>query len=508
MKVPMKYLRSALGTVLLLLLFLPTPIRAYSVLTHEEVVDMAWTQQIVPLLRARYPNITDDDLRQAHAYAYGGSVIQDLGYYPFGSHYFSDLLHYVRTGDFVGALIRDSVTPNEYAFALGALAHYTGDVIGHPAVNLVTADENPKLRQRFGRIVTYAQGPTAHLRTEFGFDVVEVAHGRYSQDNYRDFIGFQVAQPLLERAFQETYSLPVKSILTHEDLAISTYRRTVAGLIPRMTRVALVSYHEQIEKENPGFNRSKFIYRLKRTEYEKQYGKNYIHPGFRDRLVAILLRVFPRVGPFKALQLKVPDAAQQDIYIKSLNHTVDQYKLSLAQVKAPVTEYTPSPPDPNRQPPPPPEQPGEVKVDPASRADTSRTDAEAAAIKAEVVEPRIVNPHTDPGTGRTVTEPQGPPLANTDLDTGKPTAEGEYSLADRTYAHLLADLTAPNAPEVSPGLRVIVLAFYQDPAAQDTLKIKPKDWARVQVNLNTLRTPPPAPTRQAVLGEGESHPLH
>ncbi len=210
-------------------LIFPEPADAYSVLSHEEVVDMAWLPHIVPLLRARFPGLTEDQVREAHAFAYGGSVIQDIGYYPFGSHEFSDLLHYVRTGDFVSALIRESSNPDEYAFALGALAHYCGDVVGHPAVNSVTAEEYPKLRQRFGSIVTYENDKTAHIRTEFGFDVAEVAHGRYSQQNYRDFIGFQVAKEVMERAFQETYGVPLNSIMKHEDLAIGSYRRAVSG---------------------------------------------------------------------------------------------------------------------------------------------------------------------------------------------------------------------------------------------------------------------------------------
>lgn len=258
--------------LLLLLALASHDAGAYSVLSHEEVVDLAWLPHIVPLLRTRFPNLSDDDLRSAHAYAYGGSVIQDIGYYPFGNREFSDLLHYVRTGDFVSALIRESTDANEYAFALGALAHYCGDVVGHPAINHVTAQEYPKLQRRFGTVVTYDQNKTAHLRTGFGFDVVEVAHGRYTQQNYRDFIGFQVSKPLLERAFPETSGFPVDTILKHEDLAIGSYRRSVSNLIPRMTTVALVSYKDQIEKESPGFDRAKFLYRLRRTEFEKVYG--------------------------------------------------------------------------------------------------------------------------------------------------------------------------------------------------------------------------------------------
>ncbi len=315
-------------------LLLPPPAHAYSVLSHEEVVDMAWKTNIVPMLKQRFPGITDDDIREAHAYAYGGSVIQDIGYYPFGSHYFSDLLHYVRPQEFVEALIRDSTTPDEYAFALGALAHYCGDTIGHPAVNLVTSEENPPLRTRFGHIVTYAEDPTAHIRTEFGFDVVEVAQGHYSQENYRDFIGFQVAKPLMERAFQETYGLPMNSVMTHEDLAISTYRRAVSSLIPKMTRLAFVSYKDQIQQATPGIDKKKFLYRLNQTEFKKDFGNDYYRVGFWGRVASFFLRIVPKVGPFKALKVTLPNSQEQDTYIKSVNATVDQYRLYLGAIQA------------------------------------------------------------------------------------------------------------------------------------------------------------------------------
>src|SRR5882672_7490686 len=93
----------------------------YSVLTHEQVVDLMWNDQLQPLLLKRFPNATEQDLQKAHAYAYGGCVLQDMGYYPFGNRFFSDLVHYVRSGDFVEALLQDSADLNEYAFALGAL---------------------------------------------------------------------------------------------------------------------------------------------------------------------------------------------------------------------------------------------------------------------------------------------------------------------------------------------------------------------------------------------------
>lgn len=413
-------------------LLFPGQAGAYSVLSHEEVVDMAWLPHIVPLLRTRFPNITDDQLREAHAYAYGGSVIQDIGYYPFGSHEFSDLLHYVRTGDFVSALIRESSNPNEYAFALGALAHYCGDVVGHPAVNAVTAEEYPKLKRRFGPIVTYENDKTAHVRTEFGFDVAEVAHGRYSQQNYRDFIGFQVAKEALERAFQETYGVPLDSIMKHEDLAIGSYRRAVSGLIPKMTTVALVNYKDQIEKEDPGFDRKKFVYRLNRTEYEKDFGTQYAHPSVGSHILAFLFDLLPKVGPLKIFSLKVPDPKEQDLYIKSINGTVDKFNGYLTGLQA---------------------------------------------------QPAVAS------------HPQrAPDLAEIDLDTGKPSELGEYRLADETYAKLLHTLTHDPKQPMLPDVRSSLKDFYANRGEPAWYRKKSKMWQMLTADLRVFDSAQPIPS--------------
>jgi len=153
---------------------------AYSVLTHEEIVDLVWTDELCPLLLRRFPTLTEEQLKETHGYAYGGAVIQDLGYYPFGSVEFSDLVHYVRSGDFVRELLAQSKDANEYAFALGALAHYASDIAGHPAVNQAVSIQYPKLRAKYGNSVRYAEDHTAHLKTEFGFDMVQVAKNRYA----------------------------------------------------------------------------------------------------------------------------------------------------------------------------------------------------------------------------------------------------------------------------------------------------------------------------------------
>jgi hypothetical protein len=309
------------------------PSRSYSVLTHEQIIDLAWRDQIRPLLLKRFPQSTDDQMKQAHAYAYGGSMVQDMGYYPFGKKYFSDLVHYVRTGDFVGALLDESSDLNEYAFALGALAHYSSDNVGHPAINQVVAIEFPKLRKKFGNEVTYADDHKAHIRTEFGFDMVQVAKNRYTSDTFHDFIGFEVSKPLLERAFVKIYGLQLGDVLGNEDLAIGSFRRAVSTMIPEMTRVALLNRRADLVRDTPNFDEKKFLYRLSRTNYEKQWGKGYRRPGIGSRILAFILRKIPKIGPASALDFKVPTAKTEDIYIKSVNRTTDNYFSLLHQVR-------------------------------------------------------------------------------------------------------------------------------------------------------------------------------
>src|SRR5947209_4512571 len=318
--------------LLVIVLFLGPLCPAYSVLTHEEIVDLRWQDQILPLLKQRFPAATDEDLRKAHAFAYGGSLIQDMGYYPFGSRYFSDLTHYVRSGDFVVNLIRESSDLNEFAFALGALSHYAADNSGHPTINRVTTIEFPKLRKKYGDRATYADDPKAHIRTEFGFDMVQVAKNRYTSDRYHDFIGFEIAKPLLERAFQETYGLQLKDVLGDEDLAIGSFRRSVSKFIPEMTRVALLNRRADLVRETPNFDQKKFLYHVSRSNYEKQWGKGYRRPGLGSRILAFLLRHIPKIGPATALDFKVPSQKAEDMYIKSVNETTDDYNNLLREV--------------------------------------------------------------------------------------------------------------------------------------------------------------------------------
>jgi len=320
--------------LLLAMLMFSGSVLAYSVLTHEEIVDLLWTSEIRPLLLQRYPGLSEEQITEAHAYAYGGAVIQDLGYYPFGSVEFSNLVHYVRSGDFVRELLAQSNDADEYAFALGALSHYASDIAGHPAVNQAVAIEYPKLRAKFGASVRYAQNKTAHVKTEFGFDTVQVAHNRYASQQYHDFIGFQVSTSLLERVFPIVYGVQLKDVLAHQDLAIGSYRYAVSRLIPEMTQVALQTHKKDLMQETPNFAKQKFLYRLSRSDYEKEWGKDYVKPGFGTRVLSTLLRYMPKIGPFKGLAFNNPTPQTEDLYIKSINTTVDQYRVFLEEVRA------------------------------------------------------------------------------------------------------------------------------------------------------------------------------
>jgi hypothetical protein len=321
------------AALLLLVLMCGGGLSAYSVLTHEEIVDLLWADEIRPLLMKRYPGLSDDQIKDAHAYAYGGAVIQDLGYYPFGNAEFSNLVHYVRSGDFVRELLLKSQDVNEYAFALGALSHYASDIVGHPAVNQAVAIEYPKLRAKFGKSVRYAEGKTAHLKTEFGFDTLQVAKNRYASQQYHDFIGFQVSKSLLERVFPIVYGVELKDVLTHEEIAVGSYRYSISHLIPQMTRVALQTHKKDLMRETPNFAKRKFLYRLSRSAYEKEWGKDYVKPGLGTRALSTLLRFMPKIGPFKAMAFNNPTPQTEDIYFTSINTTVDQYRALLEQLR-------------------------------------------------------------------------------------------------------------------------------------------------------------------------------
>lgn len=313
--------RAAALLCIFLLSFAPT-LQAYSVLTHEAIIDTVWKDSFEKVLLKRFPRATADDLRQARAYAYGGCIMQDMGYYPLGSHFFTDLAHYVRSANFVQAMLRDAQDINEYAFALGALAHYVADNTGHPlAINRAVPMLYPKIRKKYGEYATYGDDPTAHIRTEFAFDVLQAARGRYVSQAYHDFIGFEVSKPVLERAFRETYGLEVDDVFDALDASIKSYRTSVSKTIPKATKIAWEIKKDEIVQNMPGATPQTFVY-------------NYRKPGFGTKILAAVIRVVPKVGPLKALAFHAPTPETEKLFLQSFNVTVDRYRQLLAAEQA------------------------------------------------------------------------------------------------------------------------------------------------------------------------------
>jgi Zinc dependent phospholipase C len=318
---------------------------AYSVLAHEANIDALWDPTIKALLLARFPASTVEDLAEARAYAYGGCVIQDLGYYPFGSHFFSNLLHYVRTGDFVEALLHNARDVDEYAFAIGALGHYAADNSGHPlAVNRAVSLMYPKLRAQFGNRVTYMQSPKSHVLVEFSFDVVQVAAGAYAPEAYHSYIGFKVAKSALETAFHDTYGIEMKDVFVSEDLAIATYRHAVATTIPEMTKVAWGKKHDEIMKVTPGIRRQAFVFNFPRKQYEQEFGADYAKPHGFARFVSLVYDVIPKIGPFRSLGFSVPTPEAERLFLESFISTREHFRQSLdalqgGRLRLPNTDF-------------------------------------------------------------------------------------------------------------------------------------------------------------------------
>lgn len=416
----------ALSLLVTLCLFLAFPGEsdAYAVLAHEAVIDSLWKTNIRPLLLERFPDATKEQLKEAHGYAYGGAIIQDMGYYPHGSRFFSDLTHYVRSGDFILALLRDANDLDGYAFALGALSHYAADNDGHRiGINLSVPILYPRLKKKYGDSVTYEENPLAHVKTEFGFDVLQIAQGRYAPDSYHDFIGFGVSATLLEQAFHDTYGLDLKSVLSDEDKVLGSYRYDVSQLLPKATRIAWQLKKDDIMKDQPGMTKRKFLYNLSRASYQKNWGKDYQPPTFREKLLAFLVRIIPKIGPLKVLQLKTPTPQTERMFEASFNATLDRYRGMLNQVAN-----------------------GQLQ------------------------------------------------LPNDNFDTGDATAPGKYRMNDQAHAELLDRLAKQNFSGASPEMRAELLEFFGNSGDPDSIKRKPKEWAKVQAEIDQLKKATSAPT--------------
>ena len=449
--------------VLLLCFATPPPARAYSLLTHEQLIDLTWRSSIVPLLLSRYPTLTPEQLEHARAYAYGGCVIQDIGYYPFGDPFFSDLTHYVRSGDFVVNLFRNAGNADELAFAVGALSHYLGDTIGHPeATNLAVPIEFPKLRARYGPVVNYAQAEHPHVQTEFAFDINEIAHHRFAPVHYLRAVGLAVPIRQVGLAFYQTYGL--RDDLTSgrgRRINVRGYRFAVRRFIPRIAYAVTVLHRHDMPADTDNAELRELQREIDQIAAENHWDRFRRKPGIGTYSLAGLLWVLPKIGPIKLAAVKGPTEATEVEYIHSVVTSTAALRSALARFTPPPTPYASATEaaaaDTHSQPPPSRPSP----ADPSARQDTPRDSRDPAH-----------------------------PLPNRDLDTGAPVRPGGYRLTDDTYAGLLHRLTRMPSQPIPPGIQTDIEAYYANPEAPILTKNNPDHWAAVQADLATLRAMP------------------
>ncbi|WP_377164233.1 zinc dependent phospholipase C family protein [Mucilaginibacter terrae] len=306
------------------------PASSFSILAHEAIIDAEWDLTLKPILLKRYATATLQELVKAHAYAYGGSLVADIGYMPGGNAHFTDLLHYVRSGDFIINLLNEAQNLNEYAFALGALSHYVSDKYGHSLATNVTVPElYPKLKQKFGNVVTYEDDHTSHSRMEFAYDAVQVGRSNYASVAYHDFIGFNIATPPLERAFLKTYGQDLNAIFDNFNSSISMMRWGVKNLFPALTRKAWKANKAEIRKNNPDARIRSFKYRMSRRMYNKEYTGKQNKPDFKARALAFLVRILPKVGPLKNLKFVYPGKEGEQRFTRVFDTIIQQYAVAL-----------------------------------------------------------------------------------------------------------------------------------------------------------------------------------
>jgi len=459
-------------------LTLARPASAYSVLTHEQLIDLTWQSSIVPLLLSRYPTLTPAEIEHARAYAYGGCVIQDIGYYPFGDKFFSDLTHYVRSGDFVVNLFRNAGNADELAFAVGALSHYIGDSIGHAqATNLAVPIEFPKLRDKYGNVVSYAEGEHQHVQTEFAFDINEIAHQRFAPVHYLRHVGLEVPTKQLALAFYQTYGLREDFTDTrHHRINVDGYRFSVHRFIPRIAYAVTLLHrrHETPDVDSPDLQQlTAEIAAIAKANDWDAYRK---HPGIGTYTLAGFIYILPKFGALKLAAVKGPTAQTETDYIHSVILSTDSLNTALRR-------FTP----------PPATKPTAAL---AAAADTHSDPAPSVALPAK------------PGSEQTIPRQSADPnhpLINRDLDTGSPVKPSGYRLTDDTYATLLHRLAESPTTPIPPGIKRDILIYYANLDLPFATKKDPAAWATLQQDITTLNTMPTSasPVPYPTYGEGD-----
>jgi hypothetical protein len=455
----LRQLRNAVAILVALFLSGARPAAAYSLLTHEQLIDLTWEDSILPLLLSRYPGLTPSQLNEARAYAYGGCVIQDIGYYPFGDPPFSDLTHYVRSGDFVVNLFRNAKNADELAFAIGALSHYIGDSIGHPlATDVAVPEEFPNLRRKYGSLVNYAQGKHQHVQVEFGFDIDEISHHHMAPLQYLRHIGLKVPVKQLALAYYQTYGLTNDFTGPRHRFNVREYRFATRTFIPRIAFAVTLLHrrHEPPEPDTPEAAAVAKEIAAANAEYDWQLYRR--KAGFETYLLAGALFVLPRVGPLRMAAVKNPTPATDADYIHSV-------AVSLAVLRRDLARFTP----------------------PEARRAHSATRAVIKAVQSADI-PTTTLAH---GSIAPRQPPDGRhPLPNLDLDTGKVVQPGGYPLTDITYARLLHKLARRPSRKIPPGIKQDILSYYANLDAPISTKKNAKKWARLQAELAILARMP------------------
>lgn len=315
----------------------PRPATAYSVLTHEQLIDLTWDASIAPMIRRRYPDITAQELENARAYAYGGCVIQDIGYYPFGDRFYSDLTHYVRSGDFIVNLFREAHSADELAFAIGALSHYVGDTVGHSeATNLAVPVEFPKLRARFGKVVPYADGEHAHVQTEFAFDINEIVHHRLAPVHYLRHVGLKVPVQQLAMAYYRTYGMNEDfSDARTRRINVRGYRFAVHNFLPRIAYAVTVLHRHNMPADIPNPEFLKLQAELTQVSVENNWNAYRKKAGIGTYTLAGFIYIIPKIGALKLLAIKGPTVATEDRYIHSVNQSVEALNATIQRFNNP-----------------------------------------------------------------------------------------------------------------------------------------------------------------------------
>jgi hypothetical protein len=212
-------------------------------------------------------------------------------------------------------------------------------------------------------------------------------------------------------------------VLLDEDKALNSYRHNVSKTIPKATKIAWSLKKDEIRDDIPGMTRKRFLYNLSKSDYEREWGKNYRKPNAAERFLAFLYLLIPKIGPLKVLEFRTPTPETQRMFEASFNATLDRYRKLIRELEA-----------------------GQLE------------------------------------------------LPNDNFDVGEATGPGKYRLNDDAHAELLDRLAEKKFSGISAEVREELIHFFAEPDLPYATKRNAKAWARVQAELEQLKSTNPAAT--------------